>query len=1452
MSDPIARTATGDVASSEGEAAAVPEQQQPHTARRLLVLAAAFAMMLGVRALQVEVSAGVADPLTLAACGFVLLTAFTVGELGASLGLPKVSGYILAGALVGPQVADVLSNHVVSDLTVFNTLALGLIAVSAGLELDLTAIRRVAVTLATTVLGKLALLPVLVGLPLFLEERYVGLLGMDTLAEQLSLALTFSVLGIGTSPAIALAIVNDTGAKGRLVDLLLAMAVVKDVVVVTCLAIAVAASEALLGGGAIRADVLVEVIEEIGASVAAGSVVGALFIGYFRWFGVEPLFSALIAILLVAEASHVLHLELLLVFIVAGFVVANFSRYGHDLLEPIERISLPVFVVFFTTAGARIDLRGTLAILPLAGVLVAMRWLAYYLAGRVGGWAGGEKPAVANNAWMAYLPQAGVTLGLVLLASEQIPELGETIRQLGMALVALNLLTGPITLTYALNRSGEVRKREAAARPEQAPGTPSGAPSTGDAAGSGPITASDPTRPGFPLFAPILDSLASTELRQRVEETRAAVESAVARFVAEAIRPHADQLEHRAHALAPASDTAGELHRVRRVLVEPHWTRGELDARAAALFDDVSRHLRELPWECEVPLDPAAMGEGIGGWGAALRRRSTAARALFARLRRVVPQRLVPVQLSLRLAFEPRLSEALVEVTASFYRAEGEILSSAGSMARRSRAADPEVLSRLARGWELHAEHVLSAAVHGALVHAVATLRIAGGPALPASAIRFADAEAAVGLAIHQLAHDGEPWQQRIAAAEDTLRLALLVESFAERTGRSVELRAIEPVRACREALIPLVAQLADRLEQVAQRVGEGDQAGVAAVAAATDQVLSHGLAASIRRRRAQFQRDSQLGPLVADLAEIVKTAPERLAVVARQTPVGRARRPEAVTVRDVAFAAFVQSVLRDELLAATTAALVPVSELVAAVDERAREAISVARYGAELAARGGFDDPAERRAVVTDAVARGVRRLKQLGEALDTLPHDAEAALAAAMAAATDQLRGLSIEDGRGATGRTVRSSLRGLTEAVRRGWRRLVIRADVLRQKVGSLADQQTLRDLKIRNGHERLDAAGIREYLDTFCRPPEARGVPTVYVRLMAAVPVTERRLFVARGPALAEVLAAMAPEDALGDYVGGPAPVPSRPPTTIVVGAAGAGRSSLLNMVKMQLVGPRVLWLDPAFAERSDGPLRALATELSVTPDLETIAEALKHEPTAVLIDDLHGWIEPSPRGLGDLEALLDAMDLSTPSTRWLVSMEAEAFGLLDDVLGLGRRFRRVLNLGPLDWSELANIFDQREQLGGFDTDFRARGLAGRISDLVRPGRPKETYFRALSRASLGNPATASAIHLHAIQPDGDTLRAGSPVAPHLPFLDQVGDECLAILAALARFGALDPTALSGLSGLSEAEAASRLGYLLHAGLVEERSRGIRRVALVPALVPAIRRELGDMGILGGVV
>jgi Kef-type K+ transport system membrane component KefB len=574
--------------------------------KKVLVVAALLGVMLLVDWLKQS------EATSLAGMGFVMLAAYAVAELGSVLWLPQVTGYILAGVILGPSVGRIISGELVGDMRMFNTLALGLIATSAGLELDVRQMVRLARTLLLTTMIKVLAGVSLVALAFILVETALDLLGLETQGELLTLALVLGVLSIGTSPSIALAVLNETRAKGRLSDLVLGAAVFKDLIVVVGLAIATAVGRVWLSPGAkLQADVLSDVAIELGGSIAAGTLVGLIFILYVRFIRAEMLLFVAAMILVVAELCRAFHLELLLVFIASGFVVRNFSKFEHELMRPLRLVALPVFVLFFANAGASVDLATTYQILPLALTVCLVRAGVYLLASRLGGKWAGESRAIRRYAWLAYLPQAGVTLGLVGLAGLQLPELAGPITTTGMAVVALNLLVGPITLRRALGAVGEI--------PD-----PAVAPSSGDAASPSPLPAppqpaSEPS-PGVPPSLP-------RPLQEAHDALAGALRWTINRFELEVkpVLPGLPQLD----------DRVPELEAFRAVVVAHR-------ARYRELYAALAENLAALPQSVHID-QPLAGAESRAPWPRLLRR-----------------SRRLPLRRVARIALGPSLAQLVV------------------------------------------------------------------------------------------------------------------------------------------------------------------------------------------------------------------------------------------------------------------------------------------------------------------------------------------------------------------------------------------------------------------------------------------------------------------------------------------------------------------------------------------------------------------------------------------------------------------------------------------------------------------------------------------------------------------------------------------------------------------------------------------------------------------------
>ncbi|UCF37666.1 MAG: cation:proton antiporter [Acidobacteriota bacterium] len=427
--------------------------------RRVLVIGLLLGLMYVLPYLQVESDAQI-NPKSLASVGFILLAAFTLGELTNAIRFPRITGYIVAGVLFGPYVVNLYSTGVVEDLTLINALAIGLIALTAGGEMKIEGLRKVAKSLSLILLFKCGLILAATTVAVWLLQPMIPFLEQAALPLVLSVGFIFGVLALGTSPAVTIAVINETRSSGRLSDLLLGVAVAKDVVMVVLLALGISMANLFLTPDAVfDSSVLLKVGEELLFSIGAGCLVGGVVIAYIRFVNAEMWLFIIGLVFLSSTVASVLHLEALLMFITAGFVVQNFSKYGEKFIHPIENVALPVYVVFFSIAGAGLDLSALAQVGLVAFILVVTRLAAIYLGTRLATGLARESFEVRDNAWLGFIPQAGVVLGLSIIIAEFL-SIGPQMRPIVMAGLAMNLALGPITLKMALARAGETAARD--------------------------------------------------------------------------------------------------------------------------------------------------------------------------------------------------------------------------------------------------------------------------------------------------------------------------------------------------------------------------------------------------------------------------------------------------------------------------------------------------------------------------------------------------------------------------------------------------------------------------------------------------------------------------------------------------------------------------------------------------------------------------------------------------------------------------------------------------------------------------------------------------------------------------------------------------------------------------------------------------------------------------------
>lgn len=398
---------------------------------------------------------------TLISLGFILLAAFSFGELTSLLGLPRISGYLIAGIIFGPysdlifntNLLSIFTDTAISDLKLLNGLAIGLIAISAGGEIVLKELLSEKKVISLIVLFKLIFIPTIITAVILILSPYIPIFQGLSFNLILIIALFTGILMLATSPAATIAVINETGDRSKLSQLVLNTTVIKDIILVILISLLVAFSNGILNSEiGFNPEAILTGAFEIFFSILAGIVAAYLIILYLKYVKAEMLIFVLSSVLIISEVSKILHLDILLVFITIGFVVRNFSKCSEDLIEPIKKLSLPVFVIFFTIAGAGLNLNALILTIQLTILVFALRLILIYSSTKIATKLSNESPAIQNNLWLGFVSQSAMALGFMIYFSSNISQVEEFIVPISVSIIGVNLLIGPALFKIGIKR----------------------------------------------------------------------------------------------------------------------------------------------------------------------------------------------------------------------------------------------------------------------------------------------------------------------------------------------------------------------------------------------------------------------------------------------------------------------------------------------------------------------------------------------------------------------------------------------------------------------------------------------------------------------------------------------------------------------------------------------------------------------------------------------------------------------------------------------------------------------------------------------------------------------------------------------------------------------------------------------------------------------------------------
>ncbi len=380
--------------------------------------------------------------------GIAMVAGLVLSRVVKKLRLPNVTGYLIAGLLIGPCVLGLVPQAALDKLNIITTIALGFIAFSIGGEFKLSSIRSIGKNVIIITLFQSIMAAALVDIVLCLCGFNV------------SESIILGAIATATAPAATLMVVRQYKAKGELTNTLLPVVAMDDAVGLIVFAVSSAIADTLASG--VQPSVYTMAVApliEIALSLLSGGLLGFLISLSMRFFHsrANKMCICIAGVVLGVAIAQQFGLSDLLVCMSVGAVFANLRNDALEVMDVCDGWTPPLFMLFFVISGAELDV-GALPTVGLLGVLyIVVRSFGKYFGAYLGSVVVKASPNIRKYLGITLLPQAGVAIGMAQMVLTQLPQFGARIQAVVLSATLIYELVGPVATKIALTKAGEIQ-----------------------------------------------------------------------------------------------------------------------------------------------------------------------------------------------------------------------------------------------------------------------------------------------------------------------------------------------------------------------------------------------------------------------------------------------------------------------------------------------------------------------------------------------------------------------------------------------------------------------------------------------------------------------------------------------------------------------------------------------------------------------------------------------------------------------------------------------------------------------------------------------------------------------------------------------------------------------------------------------------------------------------------
>lgn len=382
--------------------------------------------------------------------GVILLAGSFFGNLFDRIKLPKISGYLITGLIIGPNFIGLISSETLGNLELVRSLALVIIAMMAGFEFNLRLLKKEVAHIA--LLGFMTFIFIFGGVFFFsMLLMKFGFIYRVPAELIIVISAVLAIISTSKSPLSTIAIIEETGIKNRFSSIILGVTIFKDILLIFVFVILMFFLDIKLGSQA-KLNLWLPIYELLG-SIFIGTAFGWFFHLYFKWANSRNTMMLILMAFIIGEISRLLHLNALLFGLTIGFVVGNYSRQKRQLERSLREANAVILIIFFALNGAWIKKEWLTSLWIVSILITVVRAILIFAGVWLAEVVKGHSRAMKKYGWTGFINQSGIALAIALLIKQTYPTLGEMVYPIVLGMIVITDFLAPPIFKWALLKS---------------------------------------------------------------------------------------------------------------------------------------------------------------------------------------------------------------------------------------------------------------------------------------------------------------------------------------------------------------------------------------------------------------------------------------------------------------------------------------------------------------------------------------------------------------------------------------------------------------------------------------------------------------------------------------------------------------------------------------------------------------------------------------------------------------------------------------------------------------------------------------------------------------------------------------------------------------------------------------------------------------------------------------